>query len=240
MAKTESTLKNMFLTLLTIAVISGASLGYVYKFTKAPIDQAKAAKQQEAIQLVVPPFNNIPTDEMTTATSAEGFELKIFPAKQDGELVGVAIETMTNKGFSGEIKVMVGFKPDGTIINYKVLDHKETPGLGSKMDEWFRPQQVSADNDKAEKPSFFKWLYGIKGGGGGNRSILEKNPASSNLIVAKDGGEIDAITAATISSRAFLDAVRIAYETYAKELKPAAQQNDTTQTTSVEEGGSNE
>lgn len=150
------------------------------------------AKQQKAIEEVVPGFDNNPTDEVYELTSKEGYILKIFPCKKGGELLGVAISTKTEKGFSGEFKVMVGLKPDGTIINYSVLEHKETPGLGSKMQEWFRVENTP-------------------------QNILGVNPAKTKMIVSKDGGDIDAITAATISSRAFLDAVMIAYDTYKKE-----------------------
>jgi len=214
MAKTESTLKNMLMTLLVIAIISGTSLGFVYKLTKDPIDQSKLAKQQSAIKEVVPEFNNDPAAEVDTFVTESGLNLKIFHAKKDGVEVGLAIETITNKGFSGEIKIMVGFLPDGSILNYRVLNHHETPGLGSKMDEWFRPAKATVNQNEASKPSFFKWLFGIKSGTGGDKSIIAKTPGKNNLRVSKDGGEIDAITAATISSRAFLDAVdnaRMAY-----------------------------
>lgn len=236
MAKTESTLVNMLLTLLVIAVISGASLGYVYKLTKAPIEQAKAAKQQAAIKDVVPEFDNDPLAEAKTLQSEDGLELKMFPAKKAGELVGVAVETLTNNGFSGEIRIMVGMQPDGTIINYRVLDHKETPGLGSKMEEWFRPQAPKADATADQETSFAKWLYGIKASGGGNRSIVGMNPGKNKMIVSKDGGEIDAITAATISSRAFLDAVVRAYKTYAKEANLST---DAVSGATTKEGGKN-
>lgn len=209
MAKTESTLKNMVLTLLVITGIAGASLGSMYKLTKEPIEAAKKAKQQAAIKQVVPNFNNNPGDDAYEATSKEGFALKFFPAKKDGKLVGTAIETMTNTGFGGDVKLMVGLKPDGTIINYQVLEHKETPGLGTKMADWFK-------SDK------------------GNQSVLGKHPGKNNLTVSKDGGEVDAITAATISSRAFLDAVRVAYETYNKNNQAADK------APAVEEGGNNE
>jgi electron transport complex protein RnfG len=190
MATIDSSLKNMLLTLLIITAISGTSLGFVYKMTKEPIAAAKAKKQQEAIKLVVPEFTNNPAEDVVEVTSKdEGFPIKIFPARKDDKLVGVAVETMTNKGFGGDVKLMVGFKPDGTIINYQVLEHKETPGLGTKMDLWFM-------TDK------------------GNQSVIGKNPATNKLTVSKDGGEVDAITAATISSRAFLDAVRVGYETF--------------------------
>ncbi len=227
MAKTESTLVNMVLALLIITAIAGGSLGMVYKVTKEPIEKAKLAKQQKAILEVVPGFDNNPTEEMYELTSKEGHTLKVFPCKKGDELLGVAISTKTDKGFSGEIKVMVGLKPDGTIINYSVLEHKETPGLGSKMQEWFRPDVLKAKSGKEEKSSkIFEWFFGKKSTGGGNKSILNKNPNSNNLTVSKDGGEIDAITAATISSRAFLDAIAIAFETY----KENADNNNSTTT----------
>lgn len=194
MAKKESTFINMVLVLFLVTTLASTALGFVYELTKEPIAASKLAKQNSAITSVVPGFDNQPNEEMYTIESKEGYELKVFPARKDGELIGVAIETITMSGFSGEIKVMVGLKPNGTIMNYEVLEHKETPGLGTKMDDWF----------KSEKQ---------------NRSIIGKNPAEDNLYVSKDNGEIDAITAATISSRAFLDAVRRAYETYQNNQK---------------------
>ena len=200
----------MLLTLLVITLISGASLGGMYKLTKAPIEASKQAKQQNAISQVTPEFDNDPAAEAIEATTEDGSLIKLFPAKKSGELVGMAVESVTNKGFGGEVRIMIGFRPDGSIINYQVLEHKETPGLGTKMDEWFR-------TDK------------------GSQSILDKNPGSNNLTVAKDGGEVDAITAATISSRAFLDAVDVAYKAFQANL-PA---NDvmTNDSTTIMEGG---
>lgn len=192
MAKTESTLVNMVLALLIITAVAGGTLGMVYKVTKEPIAAAKLAKQQKAILEVVPGFDNSPTDEVYELTSQEGYVLKVFPCKKGEELLGVAISTKTDKGFSGEIKVMVGLKPDGSIINYSILEHKETPGLGSKMQDWFRVE-------------------------GSKQTILGMDPATAKMTVSKDGGDIDAITAATISSRAFLDAITIAYNTYKTE-----------------------
>jgi electron transport complex protein RnfG len=195
MAKTESTLVNMVLALLIITAIAGGSLGMVYKVTKEPIEKAKLKKQQKAIREVVPGFTNNPTDELYEITSKEGHVLKVFPCKKNESLIGVAISSKTDKGFSGEIKIMVGLKPDGTIINYSVLEHKETPGLGSKMDVWFK---------SAEKTS---------------QSVLGLHPKKNNLTVSKDGGDIDGITAATISSRAFLDAIMVAYISYMDQEK---------------------
>lgn len=232
MGKSASSLSNMVITLLVITAVAGGSLGFVYRLTKDPIAQASMAKQQEAIKLVVPGFDNDPAAEMYEIESEEGFNLKVFPAKEGEELVGVAIETMSNKGFGGDIKIMVGLKPDGTVIDYQVLSHKETPGLGTKMVDWFKPHAAEG----GERNAFFDWLYGIKSGGGNSdgNSVIGKNPKTTNFTVSKDGGDIDAITAATISSRAFLDAVCIAYKTYTKH---ADGYSSATTQVSHEEGG---
>ena len=87
----------------------------------------------------------------------------------------------TENGFGGPLKVLVGFNTSGDILGYTVLEHQETPGLGAKAGEWFQ--------DK----------------------ILGMNPGKNNFTVSKDGGEVDAITASTITSRAFLRAIQNAY-----------------------------
>ena len=187
MAKTESTFKNMALSLTLIAIVSSALLGFVYEATKEPIALSNLNKKLNAIKQVVPEFSNNPNDEMYMLPTGEGDSLEIYPAKKDDVVVGYAVNTYSPKGFSGNISLMAGFKPDGTIINITVLEQKETPGLGTKMTE----------------PSF-------------KDQFNEKNPADFQLKVKKDGGPVDAITAATISSRAFCDAIQRAYNTLQK------------------------
>jgi electron transport complex protein RnfG len=119
--------------------------------------------------------------------TGDGDSLEIYPAKKDDVVVGYAVNTYTKTGFSGNISLMAGFKPDGTIVNITVLEQKETPGLGTKMSE-----------------SQFK------------NQFRDKNPSEFILKVKKDGGPVDAITAATISSRAFCDALQRAYNTLQK------------------------
>lgn len=187
MAKTESTFRNMVLSLTLISLGASACLGFVYQITKAPIELSVLNKKLAAIKLVVPDFNNNPNDEMYRLPTGEGDSLDIYPAKKDNILVGYAINTYTKEGFSGNISLMTGFKPNGVIVNITVLEQKETPGLGTKMTE---PEFKDQFNDK--------------------------NPTQFRLKVKKDGGQVDAITAATISSRAFCDAVQRAYNTLQK------------------------
>ncbi|MBR5803266.1 MAG: RnfABCDGE type electron transport complex subunit G [Bacteroidaceae bacterium] len=108
---------------------------------------------------------------------------------------GTAVQAINNSAFGGSIKVLVGFDAEGTILGYSVLEHAETPGLGAKAGEWFQK--------------------GAKG------DIIGKQPAKNNLTVSKDGGEVDAITASTITSRAFLGAVNDAYKAYVGEAVDA-------------------
>lgn len=180
----KSTLVNMVLSLGIITVVAAAALAGVYTLTEEPIAQAKAEKQKAAIGQVLPDiqFNNNPADEATEVT-VNGETVTVFPARQDGELVGMAVESHDTNGFSGLITVMYGFNAAGDITGYAVMQHAETPGLGSKMGEWFC------------NPA---------------HSIIGLNAATSNLTVSKDGGDVDAITAATISSRAFLRALTLA------------------------------
>lgn len=180
----KSTLVNMVLSLGVITVVAAGALAGVYSATKEPIEQAKAEKQKNAIGEVLPDiqFNNNPAEEAAEVT-VDGETVTVFPARQDGELVGLAVESHDSNGFSGNITVMYGFRPDGDITGYAVMQHAETPGLGSKMGEWFcNPVH----------------------------SIIGLNASTSNLTVSKDGGDVDAITAATISSRAFLRALTLA------------------------------
>ena len=109
------------------------SLAGVNQFTAGPIAVAKATALEEAIKAVAPEFNNKPTEDVYMAVSSDGDSLKIYPAKKGGQVVGGAVESNTKKGFSGEIRVIVGFDMDGKILNYSVLQHAETPGLGAKM-----------------------------------------------------------------------------------------------------------
>jgi electron transport complex protein RnfG len=187
MAKTESTFKNMVLSLTLISLGASASLGFVYVMTKEPIEASVLNKKLNAIRQVVPEFTNNPSEEMYRLPTGEGDSLDIYPAKKDGEIIGYAVSTYSKTGFGGNIRLVAGFKPDGTIINITVLEQKETPGLGTKMTE----------------PRF-------------KDQFNNKNPSEFMLKVKKDGGPVDAITAATISSRAFCDAVQRAYNTLQK------------------------
>lgn len=188
MAKLESTMKNMVLSLSMIALVASGLLGGVYALTKGPIDQATKNDKEKAIKAVLPDKSAVVgnPEEVTLPDYADPFV--IYPATVNGELVGAAVETYDNNGYGGKLKVMVGLKLDGTVSDYSILETAETPGLGAKAEDWFR----------------------AKG------DIRGKNPATSKFTPTKDGGDIDAITASTITSRAFLTSVQKAYEAFLK------------------------
>jgi len=206
MATKQSSFINMVLALFLVTLISSAVLGLVYEATKEPIAQANLNKKLNAIKEVVPEFTNNPDADQFKIALAEGDSVTAYPAKKDGKLVGTAIESYTMKGFSGLIKIMVGLNPDGSIHGISVLQHQETPGLGSHMSD-----------------------PGFKG------QFIGKDPAKFKLIVKKDGGDVDAITAATISSRAFCDAVQRAYDAYMK--SSSNQSAEATEASVQTEGG---
>lgn len=194
MAKRESSFINMVLTLVLVTGIAAAALGFVYDLTKGPIEAAKAKAQKEAIKEVLPEFEELGETTMF-APAGGGDSLEIFPAYRGGELVGTAVKTYSKNGFSGFISIMAGFDKNGIITGYSILEHAETPGLGSKMNTWF---------NNPEKPK---------------QNVIGKNPESTNFTVSKDGGDIDAITASTITSRAFLGALQLAYDSYKNNSK---------------------
>ena len=169
MEKLQSSFKNMVLSLVIISMVAAGLLAGVYILTLENINAQKKAKQEAA-------------------------KLAVLAGHDDGYAVETAVD-----GFGGTFRVMVGFDAEGNILGYEILEHQETPGLGSHMTHWFK---------NADKPN--QNIIGRKGG---------------NLSVSKDGGEIDAITAATISSRAFLKAVNQAYaEQFGAEAHTGASQ----------------
>lgn len=190
MAKLKSTFRNMFLSLSLICLTVAVLLAQVNKMTEKPIEEAKAMKLQNAIREVTPEFDNDPASEAFMMPDGQGDSLLVYPAKRGDEIVGYALNSFSNNGFSGNIQIIVGFDMEHRIVNYAVLQHAETPGLGAKMSEWFK--------DTA-KPS---------------QSVIGRDLSKGALTVSKDGGDVDAITASTITSRAFLEAVNRAYAAY--------------------------
>ncbi len=180
----------MVLVLVGVALITGGILAYVNHITEAPIKLQAEKTLADGIKAVMGGVQLSVAENDTIKQTIKGKEAvfvihkTVDSNKQD---LGVAVESTTG-GFGGDLKVLVGFDNDGNILGYTILQHAETPGLGAKADKWFQKD--------------------------GKGSIIGKNPNKDNLTVKKDGGDIDAITASTITSRAFLLAVTQAYNAY--------------------------
>lgn len=188
MLKKKDTFLNMLVSLFVITIISGFLLGFVNNLTLEPKAKAKLAKKTEALKLVLKGFDNNPVIEIKRIKSPLAQDsVEMYPAFLNNAFVGAAVIGSSEKGFSGLVKIMVGFKPDGSIQNIEVLEHKETPGLGTKM--------------KDEK--FLQQFRNI-------------NPSTYKLSVTKDGGEVDALSGATITTRAFCEATQMAFDEFVK------------------------
>ncbi|MCP4975656.1 MAG: RnfABCDGE type electron transport complex subunit G [Maribacter sp.] len=192
MSKKKSTFLNMILALFVITLVAGLSLGYVNDLTKGPKAKAKLERKVNALKEVLPTFDNNPVEDMRKIASDKAKDsIEIYTAYLKDRLAGTAVIGSSEKGFSGLVKIMVGFKPNGTIKNIVVLEQKETPGLGTKMKD-----------DK-----FIK-------------QFRDKDPSTYNLKTTKDGGDVDALTGATITTRAFGEAAQMAYDVLIEHAKP--------------------
>lgn len=217
----KSTLINMVMVLFVITLIASAGVGAVNMITLEPIAKAKAAAVTEALNKVLPAFEQSTSQELTI----DELPIAVYTATgADGAVVGYAVQTATKTGFSGLIRMMVGFTPAGEVINVNVLEQSETPGLGNKMCDDGNPLITS-----------------IQGKELGAMQLID-----GKLAVRKDGGDVDALTAATISSRAYCDAINrawMAYKSVATGIDPSDVASGATQQTdepAAQEGGQNE
>lgn len=130
-----------------------------------------------------PPFRNIELLGLTEPASG-------YIARQDGSFNGVILPARITDGYSGEINILVGITPDGSISGVRVLEHRETPGLGDKIE-----LRVS------------DWILGFNG-----KSLA--NPPAGQWAVRKDGGVFDQFVGATITPRAVVNGVQKALTFY--------------------------
>lgn len=187
MARQSSEMYRMIRVILVVAVTSALILSLIHLLTEKPIQETQNKLISESMkEVVAAEFNNDPFNEKIIVQRGKE-KFTIYPARQDGYVTSLILKTHSNKGYGGRIDVLVGFSLDGTVGSYKVIKHSETPGLGSKVND----------------PSFKK-------------NVIGKKPHTESFKVRQDGGEIDAITGATITSRALIDAIQKAYRGYLK------------------------
>ncbi len=195
MEKLKSSLTNMVLVLVGFSLVIGAILAYVNHLTEEPIRQKAELALAAGIKTVMGVDDLTVTDSENKEETIDGKSVQfVIHHCQDksGKSLGAAVESTTG-GFAGDLKVLVGFDTEGKILGYTILQSSETPGLGAKADKWFQK--------------------------GGKGDVIGKSVGEGNLHVSKDdksGNAIDAITASTITSRAFLKAINQAYAVYTK------------------------
>ncbi|MDD4395702.1 MAG: RnfABCDGE type electron transport complex subunit G [Bacteroidales bacterium] len=188
MAKKKSTLFNMTMALTVIVSVATLALAGVYVITKSSIEQQKIEKTQKAIKQVLPGFNG-ETQCVAIKLPKDADSVYVNLAYNNDKLFGAAVETYTDKAFKSTFSIMVGFDANGKVLGTEVINMNETPGLGDKINK--------------SKSNF-------------SDQFVSMCPADNQfqLKVKKDGGTVDAITAATISSRAFCDAVNRAAKAF--------------------------
>lgn len=172
------------LVLTLITAVAGLVLSLVEQATREPIAEQRRLETLRALNAVLPPNDNSPdqdTVKLVTGQDRRGRdqERTFYRGRSDGRINGVAFQVVAPDGYSGNIAIMVGIDPDGTVTGIEILNHAETPGLG----------------DKIEEPWFKQMFEG-------------KSLGNADWRVKKDGGEFDQITGATISPRAVVGAIR--------------------------------
>ncbi|MDH4101316.1 MAG: RnfABCDGE type electron transport complex subunit G [Nitrospirota bacterium] len=187
-------LANLVITMVVIAALSALALAQINEMTKGPIAENKKRELVAALKDVLPPFDNDPSaeiKEVVTGKDKKGKDVKtvFYLAKQGDQLTGTAFRSLNREGYAGDIWVLVGVDATGTISGIKIVDHKETPGLG----------------DKYTKQSWYDLFKG-------------KNLDNARIAVKKDGGDIDYVTGATITARAAATAVKDGLESFRKEF----------------------
>lgn len=176
----KSNLKNMALCLTLVCLFCSTVLAVVYAVTYDPIEAAAKKALVESIGRVLPEGGVI-SDARTASLDGQDYEYYVSSA--DSAVVAYAVKS-TSVGFGGPLTIMVGILPDGTVYNTAVLSHSETPGLGAKC---------------TSDPVFLaNWSYDER---------QKSGKKLDNITVTKDGGDVDAITASTITSRAYALAV---------------------------------
>jgi electron transport complex protein RnfG len=183
-------ISRLAIVLTVIAVGAGLILSLVEGKTREPIAEQRRLETLKALRAVLPPIDNAPdtdTVALVTGKDKKGRDLsRTFYRGRTGEnLSGVAFKVVAPEGYSGNIEIMVGITPEGTVTGVEILTHAETPGLGSKIAEgWFKEQ------------------------------FRGKGLENVDWRVKKDGGQFDQITGATISPRAVVKAVKDGLEFY--------------------------
>lgn len=177
--------------LFLFAVVTAGALAFTHQATKDEIAASERQAAQKALLEILPQSrfdNDLLLDTLTIPESAHGLLGKlsdetIYVARKNQQITAVIVPAIAPDGYSGNIKLIAGVNINGTVAGVRVLSHKETPGLGDKVD--IKKSQ---------------WIESFRG-----RSL--SNPAENGWTVKKHGGEFDQFTGATITPRAVVSRV---------------------------------
>ncbi|MCF0191386.1 MAG: RnfABCDGE type electron transport complex subunit G [Marinilabiliaceae bacterium] len=185
MKKLESTLGNMVIVLTSVSLVAAGLLAVMNNLTSEPIALQAKQKEDNGIKKVLCVSD---AEQINVTKEDKKVEDQLFSiynvTNAEGTKIGAAVKTSV-QGFSPDLTVMVGFDNDGNVQGYEILNQSETPGLGANVPTWFQKE--------------------------GKGNVIGMNPGKNNMTVKKDGGEVEAITASTITSRAFLKAINLEY-----------------------------
>lgn len=166
------------------SLVATLLLALAYGLTKEPIEQSALADLRQSLEQVIPAGihdNNPAVDSVQL--KLDGLSLRVYQARKAGHVTGVAFET-SRKGYSGDIRLLLGIDENGKLLGVRVLSHTETPGLGDKIEV--------ARTD---------WITRFTG-------LSLGNPADEKWAVKKDGGPFDQFAGATITPRAVVVGIR--------------------------------
>ena len=182
------------LTLIAFAFVGTALLAYIYNITRAPIEASEKEARLALFKQILPE-NTYDNDLLKQTVSIAPTPLlgnvldsEANIAMHNNQPAGVILEATAHDGYSGDIKLLIAIRADGSISGVRVLAHKETPGLGDYID--------IAHGD---------WIKLF------NNESVEKTPAAQ-WLVKKDGGQFDYMVGATITPRAVVKAVHKALQ----------------------------
>ncbi len=201
------------------ALVGGGLVAYIYQLTKPHIDESERQYMLRSLHAVIKPSthdNDIFHDMITVRDPnllGTNKPVPVFRARRDGKPVAVAIMSVAPDGYGGPIKLLVGINTDGTLTGVRVLLHKETPGLGDKIEE--------RRSD---------WILSFNG-----HSL--SNPKRKGWHVQRDGGIFDQFTGATITPRAVVKAVYntlVYYQRHKQHLFDKPSENSTQEKQTVD------
>ena len=193
--------------LAAFCAVSAITMAYTAVKTEKPIREKKILAIQDAFKLVLPEFDNRPSENAIKLKSSDGTDVTIYGATKNGYLVGFAIATSSSKGYAGKIEAIVSLHPDGRVRTINITKHGETPGLGSNIcgrsekKTIFNLFDKSEDANKLPPNRYLDWYN-------------DKMPTTTPWTVAKDGGEAEYMTGATVTCRAIADIANRATGTF--------------------------